>query len=57
MIEFRGTFNILFAGRTEYTQVTILNSVVDSYGHVLYLVGPDNVIYNWTNILIMRKVK
>lgn len=57
MVEMYGFFNILFTGQKEYARVKIINSVQDAYGHYIYLVGPDDTIYNWSNIVIMRKAK
>lgn len=56
MVEFEGKFNILFTGRTEYVPVTISSVIRDSRGHILYFEGVEGNIYNWANIVIMRKV-
>lgn len=55
--EMCGVNDILFSGQTEFKQVTITSIVQDSYGKILYLTGPDKVLYNWKNIISMRKMR
>lgn len=55
MIEFDGLFDVLFVGREKYAKVKINRVIRDSNGHILYFEGPNDVIYNWSNILIMRR--
>lgn len=57
MLELPGTFHILFVGKENSIRVKINSMMQDSRGHILYLVGSDEAIYNWANIVIMRKAR
>jgi hypothetical protein len=57
MLELPGTFDILFTGKETYVKIKINNMIQDTRGHILYLVGSDEAIYNWNNIVIMRKAR
>ena len=52
-----GRQNILFSSEKEFKQVTITGFVLNSAGQVLYLTGLGGTIYNWQNIVAMRKMK
>ncbi len=57
IFEFKGIFNIIFVGTDTATQnVVIKGTVRDPQGHFLYLIGENDTIYNWDNIILMRKV-
>lgn len=57
MLELPGTFDIMFVGKESYVKIKINMMVQDSRGHIIYLVGVDEAIYNWSNIVVMRKAR
>lgn len=50
-------YNILFNGRADYIPVLITAIIRDHMGHPIWLESPDDTIYNWSNIQIMRKAR
>ncbi len=54
--ELCGTFNIEFVGGSSLEGVEIFNAIHDPNGHYIYLVGAYGTIYNWSNILTMKRV-
>lgn len=57
MDEFEGVFEVLFVGQGKYIEVTILGAIRDAYAHILYLRGLNGTIYNWSCVVIMKKVE
>lgn len=55
MDDFNGVYTIRFVGFPHLIEVDIDHSVRDIYGHPIYVVTKDETIYNWSNILMMKK--
>lgn len=57
MLELPDTFDVVFVGNEKNVRIKITGMVQDPYGHILWLVGSDGSIYNWDNIIRIRKVR
>lgn len=53
----KGFFDIQFVGEDKPRRgIQIHHAVVDSNAHPIYLVGPDNTNWNWSNIIRIKRV-
>lgn len=55
--EIKGPYDVLFAGRTDYARVNVDYVQVSIHGDIICLVDTAGAIYNWSNVLVMRKAR
>lgn len=55
--EMKGTFDILFTGEDSPRRLVIDGRVTDTWARILYLYTPDGTIYNFSNVISIRKVR
>jgi hypothetical protein len=52
-----GPCDIRFVGHEKFVQVNIDTIVQDKNNHVVHVLGKDGAIYNWSNIIVIRKAR
>lgn len=57
MDEFEGEYEMFFSYYPNPIKVELKFAMRDSRGDVLYLLGIDGTIYNWANIVMMKRVE
>ena len=55
--EIKGPYDVLFVGRTDYARVNVDYVQVSIHGDIICLVDTAGAIYNWSNVLVMRKAR
>lgn len=51
----KGLHDVMFVGSTEYVKIDIKQIWQDSYGNILWVEAVDGAVYNWSNVIVMRK--
>ena len=54
---FNGPHDVLFVGKTEYARINVKYISQGSGGEILWVEDNSGAIYNWANILVMRKAR
>lgn len=52
-----GRYDILFVDKTDYIKVDIHHVQLTIRGDIVCIVDNSGAIYNWNNILVMRKAR
>ena len=52
----KGTFDVVFVGEDGPRRLVIDGKVQDTWARILYLYGPDGTIYNFSNVISIKKV-
>lgn len=53
---FNGRFEVEVVGDPNLRIIEVLHPLITSSGQVLYLIGPNDIVYNFLTILNLRKV-
>ncbi len=54
---FEGVYDVMFVGASSTVRIDIWATIRNFNGGVMYLIGQDKKIYNWSTVIYIQKVE